>query len=455
MGVVYLAEDPKLKRDVAIKVLEPIIGEEDDFVSRFVREATMAGGLKKHPNIITVYDAGEYQNGDRTEYFIVMEYIEGEDLKKVIDLKVPVPFRQKIEMMIQICGALQSAHIKGIVHRDVKPGNIRITSEGNVCIMDFGLAKFRSTELTGSLGVLGTPKYMSPEQTISSSNIDAQSDIFSTGLVLYEFLSGSLPFAVSDGDALGYMSAIRSMPHVPLSETMPHVDSALAKIIDRSLAKDKAARYTSCEEMSNDLTRFSARLGTLEGDLATELSRSGVLSKPIDANAIQIGPELESVHFRPLDVSTDYGLNLRRYKDRGGATQTAPKHEKGLRQFATSRRKLILAAAAIPAGMLAIVLGHYMSESVESSPGSLELQVEPWAEVESIVQLPGGKQFLPESLSDKRTPLSISLPGGTYSVRVAHPQLGGFEFPIEITPGKSNRVVKTFPGFPADGKHRQ
>ena len=451
MGVVYLAVDPKLGRDVAIKVLEPIFGDEDDFVSRFVREATTAGGLKKHPNIITVYDAGEYQNGDRTQYFIVMEYIEGEDLKKIIDLKVPIPFRQKIEMMIQVCRALQSAHSKGIVHRDVKPGNIRITSEGDVCIMDFGLAKFRSTELTGSLGVLGTPKYMSPEQTISSSNIDAQSDIFSAGLVLYEFLCGSLPFPVPDADAIGYMSAIRSMPHVPFSEAMPGVDPALAKIIDRSLAKDKSARYATCDEMSNDLTRFLSRLGTVEGELAAELSRTGALSKTIASDSVRIAPELESVRFRPVDPNTDYGLNLQRYRDRKAVAKPTPaphaRDEKGPRSFATNRRKVMLAAAAVPLATLVAVFGYYFPGRVESSPGSLELQIEPWAEVESIVQLPGGKQFLPDNLPDKRTPLSIALPGGNYSVRVAHPRLGGFEFPVEIASGKPTRVVKAFPGF--------
>jgi serine/threonine protein kinase len=448
MGVVYLAVDPKLGRDVAIKVLEPIIGDEDDFVSRFVREATTAGGLKKHPNIITVYDAGEFENGDRTQYFIVMEYIEGEDLKRIIDLKVPVSFRQKIEMMIQMCGALQSAHSKGIVHRDVKPGNIRITSEGDVCIMDFGLAKFRSTELTGSLGVLGTPKYMSPEQTLSSSNIDAQSDIFSAGLVLYEFLSGSLPFAVPDADAIGYMSAIRSMPHVPFSEAMPHVDPELAKIIDRSLAKDKSARYATCEEMSNDLTRFLSRLGTLEGDLAGELSRTGVLSKTIAADSIEIAPQVEAVRFRPLDPRTDYGLNLQRYGDRKGVPGPTPApntRDETPGYFTSNRRKLMLAAAAIPVGAVVAVFGYYFPGAVESGPGTLELQVEPWAYVESILQIPGDKQLLPKDFPDKRTPLNITLPAGTYSVRVAHPRLGGFEFPVEIAPGKRNRVVKTFP----------
>ena len=459
MGVVYLATDPKLQRDVAIKVLEPIIGEDDEFVSRFVREATTAGGLRKHPNIITVYDAGEYQNGDRTEYFIVMEYIEGEDLKKIIDLRVPVPFRQKIEIMIQICGALQSAHSKGIVHRDVKPGNIRITSEGDVCIMDFGLAKFRSSELTGSVGVLGTPRYMSPEQTLSSSNIDAQSDIFSAGLILYEFLSGSLPFAVPDADAMGYMSAIRSSPHIPISEVMPRVDPALAEIIDRCLAKDKSARYASCEETVTDLTRFLSRLNAVEGDLAAELSRAGVLSKEIDSDSNQIASPLESVRFRPLDPITDYGLNLRRYKESQRPPESSPAlpsgAERATREFTTSRRKLILAAAAVPLGTLVVLLGHYASQPTASGPGSLELQVEPWAEVKSILQLPGGKQFLPENLPDNRTPLSISLPGGTYSVRVAHPQFGGFEFAVEIVPGKSNRVVKTFPGFAGGEPHRQ
>jgi hypothetical protein len=241
------------------------------------------------------------------------------------------------------------------------------------------------------------------------------------------------------------------MPHVPFSEVMPGVDPELAKIIDRSLAKDKSARYRACEEMSNDLTRFLSRLGTLEADLAAELSRTGVLSKTIAADSIEIASELESVRFRPIDPLTDYGLNLQRYRDRKAVVEPIPApaagDKKGPRYVASSRRKLMLAAVAIPAATLIAVVGYYIPGASDSSPGSLQLQVEPWAEVESIAQVPGGKQFLPENLPDKRTPLSITLPGGTYTVRVAHPQLGGFEFPVEIAPGKANRVVKAFPGF--------
>jgi serine/threonine protein kinase len=454
MGVVYLAADPKLGRDVAIKVLDPIIGEEDDFVSRFVREATTAGGLRKHPNIITVYDAGECQNGDRTQYFIVMEYIEGEDLKLIIDQKTPIPFRQKLEMMIQMCKALHSAHSRGLVHRDVKPGNIRITSEGDVCIMDFGLAKFKSTELTGSLGVLGTPKYMSPEQTISSSNIDAQSDIFSAGLVLYEFLSGSLPFDVPDADLMGYMSAIRSTPHLPFPEAMPGVDPALSRIIDRSLAKDKSDRYKSCEEMANELTAFLSRLDSLERSLSDNLSRRGGLSRPIEGVSVPIAPNLTSLHFRPVDPNTDYGVNLQRNKVLRESTSHDPSPVRNgslLGRFALNRRKLMLSAAAILFGALAFAVG-YRYIGGESAPGTLELNVEPWAEVVSITQLKGGKQVLPEK---RYTPFSMNLPGGTYAVRAVHPQLGVFEFPVEIAAGKANRVHKRFPGFSAGEKHPQ
>jgi serine/threonine protein kinase len=455
MGVVYLAADPKLGRDVAIKVLEPIIGEEDDFVSRFVREATTAGGLRKHPNIITVYDAGEYQNGDRTQYFIVMEYIEGEDLKNIIDLKVSVPFRQKVEMMIQTFKALHSAHSRGLVHRDVKPGNIRITSEGDVCIMDFGLAKFRSTELTGSLGVLGTPKYMSPEQTISSSNIDAQSDIFSAGLVLYEFLSGSLPFHVPDADVLGYMSAIRSVAHTPFSEAMPGVDPALAGIVDRALAKDKSARYQTCEEVANDLTAFLSRLDSLERGLSAELSRRGVLSKSIAGDSVPIASKVESVQFRPVEAATDYGLNLHRFKALKESTppdRPPISGETGMGKVVVNRRKRILTAGALLLVILALVLGYRFSRAVDSGPGTLELDVYPWAEAVSITQVPGGKQFLQKR---EVTPFSINLPGGTYAVRVTHPQLGAFEFTVKITPAKSNRVLKTFPGFSGGEKPPQ
>jgi hypothetical protein len=277
---------------------------------------------------------------------------------------------------------------------------------------------------------------MSPEQTISSSNVDAQSDIFSAGLVLYEFISGWLPFDVPDADVVGYMSAIRSVPHRPLSEAMPNVDPSLANIIDRSLAKDKASRYRTCEEMATDLTQFLSVLADLEKGLAAELSRAGLLSETIAADSIGIGPPSESVQFRPLDVATDYGLNLQRYSDRRPTTvPPGAVADHGKRSLIGGVLVLIL---------IAVGVGGYYLQTTESALGTLQLDVAPWAEVESIREVPGDKEFL----SEKRyTPFSMDLPPGTYRVRVVHPQFGDLEFPLEIVAGKPSRVLRSFPGF--------
>jgi len=198
MGVVYKAEDIKLERAVALKFLPAELTGDPDARERFAREAKAAAALS-HPHICTVYEIGEEEN----RYFIAMECIEGQSLKQKI-LKGPPNQTEALDIAIQVAEGLEEAHKKGIIHRDIKPGNIMLTEKGQAKIMDFGLAKFdRGDDLTKTATIMGTVAYMSPEQTRGEA-IDQRTDIWSFGATLYEMVTGEMPFGRKPDQALVY-----------------------------------------------------------------------------------------------------------------------------------------------------------------------------------------------------------------------------------------------------------
>jgi tetratricopeptide (TPR) repeat protein/tRNA A-37 threonylcarbamoyl transferase component Bud32 len=270
MGTVYEAVDPLLKRKVALKTMIPELAETAELRARFLREAQAAGGLR-HRNIVTVYDLGE----DKGQPYIAMELLEGTDLDKIIQNKEPYPPEWKLDVLGQICEGLSFAHKNGIVHRDVKPANIRITPEGDVKIVDFGIAHLQSSNLTKSGLVLGTVHYMSPEQ-IDGQKVDHRADIFSVGAIAYELFCHRKPF---DGESItGVMFKIMheraDLGALPPTEYSP----GLEKIIARALARDVGARYQSLDDMHTDLgklvketaPRVMAETVTLEAKVAGE-----------------------------------------------------------------------------------------------------------------------------------------------------------------------------------------
>ena len=244
MGVVYLAEDQKLERKVAIKFLPKNISEDSEERKRFKIEAKAAAKLN-HPSIATIYSIEETAD----ELFIVMEYIDGRELKNIVETHRDASLQKEevIKIATQIAEGLEAAHKNGIIHRDIKSQNIMITEDGNVKIMDFGLAKLKDDiNITKTKSVLGTPAYMSPEQ-VKGEKADQRTDIWSFGVVLYEMLTGVLPFKGEYEQAVFY-SIINEMPE-PVKDQRSDTPVELSEIIDRSLQKNPDKRYASIKEV--------------------------------------------------------------------------------------------------------------------------------------------------------------------------------------------------------------
>jgi len=248
MAEVFRGFDPVLNRTVAIKVLLPQFARDAGFVARFRREAQAAARLNQ-PNIVGVYDTGA--DGDRQ--YIVMEFVEGRTLAEFLAIGRRLTPTQSVELTQKIASALASAHAQGIVHRDIKPGNVMVTRDGTVKVMDFGIARMQ-TDITApqTSSVIGTPAYLSPEQA-QGQPVDARSDLYSLGCVLYELLAGRPPFTGDTPVAIAYKQ-VNSMP-VPPSEHNPDVPPRLDAVVMKCLAKNPANRYQSAEELSSDLER--------------------------------------------------------------------------------------------------------------------------------------------------------------------------------------------------------
>jgi len=246
MANVYLAYDTILDRNVAVKVLRGDLAGDEKFVRRFQREALSASSLS-HPNIVEVYDVGE----DNGQYYIVMEYVEGRHLKDLIKKRGKLTISEVIDIMLQITDGMSVAHDSYIIHRDIKPQNIMILENGLVKIMDFGIAMaMNSTQLTQTNSVMGSVHYLPPEQA-NGKGSTLQSDIYSMGIVMYELLTGSLPYKGDNAVEIALKHLKESIPSI--REKLPNIPQSIENIIIKSTAKNPKNRYADAREMHNDL----------------------------------------------------------------------------------------------------------------------------------------------------------------------------------------------------------
>jgi serine/threonine-protein kinase len=260
MATVFRAHDPDIGRDVAIKFLHPALCEDEEYHARFLREARAAGGLS-HPNIVTVHDVGEIEGRP----YMAMELLDGQPLSAEMASSTPMPVRDVVIMGIQLARALAYAHKRGIVHRDIKPGNLmRVQGTQTIKVTDFGIAHMESTageQRTRVGDILGTPQYMSPEQ-VRGDKLDGRSDLFSSGIMLYQMLTGQCPFP---GDNLVALAVkITKEDPVPIERLRPDLPASMRRIVERCLAKAPDRRFQTGEDLADALGRVLVEIDEAE-----------------------------------------------------------------------------------------------------------------------------------------------------------------------------------------------
>ena len=253
MGVVYRAKDPFLDRMVAIKIMTISYADYPDLLQRFYREAKATANLQ-HPNIVTVYELGEHEGSP----YLAMQYLEGASLEVMLRSGQALSLMQKIDIIIQACHGLSYAHQRGIVHRDIKPGNIMVLKDASVKIVDFGIARIGDTNFTRTGQFMGSLNYMSLEQLNDKLQVDQRTDVYSTGVVLYQILTGALPFE-ADSTGATLMKILNEAPP-PFSKYLSSYSPELEAITMKALAKDRDQRYGSADELALDLTQLLDRM---------------------------------------------------------------------------------------------------------------------------------------------------------------------------------------------------
>lgn len=279
MSEVHMARDTRLDRDVAVKVLRADLARDPGFYLRFRREAQNAAALN-HPMIVAVYDTGEAETATGPLPYIVMEYVDGMTLREVVTRDGPLEPTQAIEIIADACQALDFSHQQGIVHRDVKPANIMISTPGAVKVMDFGIARTLAdttggNRLTQTAAVLGTAAYLSPEQA-SGVTVDARSDVYSLGCVLYEMLTGAPPFVGDSPVAVAYQH-VRQDP-VPPSQRRGGISPEVDAVVLKALAKNLENRYQSAAQMRTDLIRVHSGQAPEAPKVFTDAERTDLLT---------------------------------------------------------------------------------------------------------------------------------------------------------------------------------
>ena len=273
MGIVWKAYDTVLRRYVALKLLSSSFRKTKDMQERFLREARAAGAIQ-HSNIVTVYDLGESEG----QLYIAMELVEGRDLSDMIALRDPLALERKLDIVIEVLAGLHFAHQRGIVHRDVKPSNVRVMPDGRVKIMDFGIARLQKADATGSGAIVGTPTYMAPEQ-ITNGAITAATDVFSVGCMLYELLCYQRPFEAESVHGVLYQ-VLTTEPR-PLRTVAPSIPAALERVVAKAMNKVPHERYESAGQMLASLQGIRSALSGADDEATQPLGRWTPLPAPM------------------------------------------------------------------------------------------------------------------------------------------------------------------------------
>lgn len=383
MGIVYHAFDTVLERDVAIKTISSTIREEH-LKERFIREARAAGKLL-HPNVVTIYDFGV--EDDRP--FIVMEYLEGEDLYKLISEKAPIDIKEKLEIIRQICIGLDYAHQNKVYHRDIKPANIRLTMDGTVKIVDFGLAIIQTSSLTQSGSFLGTPNYTAPER-LRGESASGQSDQFAVGIVLYELLTYCRAF---EGETVStVMYQVLNKEPRSLDPKMKGQFPELETIIYRAVAKGPDQRYGSMKEMADDIGVVLQKMKD------TDFSMTRPIKVVADEQASVAAAE--SARQEPATVRTDEAQPVGRKKP----------------WFVIAIAVAVLILVGLYLGLKGTLFGP------PPANGFLVMDIKPFARILSVVNDQTGENVLediPET--EMVTPLRLELEPGKYSITWRRP----------------------------------
>jgi serine/threonine protein kinase len=444
MGVVYRAFDPLLERIVAIKTIKLDLtpAEQADFEMRFFKEARSAARLN-HPAIVTVFDAGKVED---TAY-IAMEFLEGNDLRRLIVKDERLPVERVVEIIAQVADGLDYAHQNGVVHRDIKPGNIMVLSDGDVRIADFGIAQLQSGARTMTGQVLGTPKYMSPEQ-IMGKHVDGRADIFSLGVVLYQLLTGVSPFDASSVSTIMYR--VINEPALMPSLIIKDVPRAFEVILAKALAKLPEQRYQTAGEMAADLRRYRE----LDDAPPPDWEGSGLLgpssSAPIDPTVPGDATVLNRADTVPLGKPPALGeRTVPRQRVPGdnavpsqpaGGDETVPRHP-----VPVPRQRLpvvgiaaaILVVAALVGGVIYTFQAgkpQLMLAAAITGQGTVSLAIAPWGEV-----LVDGKNV---GVSPPLT--ELPLPAGRHKVEVRNGNFPSFSLEFDLQAGDTRKIKHKF-----------
>ena len=287
MSEVHRGLDTRLGRDVAVKVLRADLARDPQFQLRFRREAQNSASLN-HPAIVAVYDTGEVESDFGPLPYIVMEYVDGETLRDIVKTTGPMPQQRVIEVMADVCAALDFSHRHQIIHRDVKPANVMINNAGAVKVMDFGIARAlgEGQNVTQTAAVIGTAQYLSPEQARGEA-VDARSDVYAAGCVLFELLTGEPPFTGDSPVAVAYQH-VREDPRRP-SDLNPEIGPELDAVVLKALSKNPANRYQSAGEMRADLVRVRSGHAPMAPVVMSEDERTAMLAPPRTAPTRRLG----------------------------------------------------------------------------------------------------------------------------------------------------------------------